>query len=92
MDGELDLVGGKGSSPTIFTCRFCDRKFSKSQALGDHMNGHRQDRDNENLEKAKELLEQKGGNSSWMMNPYMTYSVEAEWNALIAGEHKSKRL
>ncbi|GLJ43030.1 hypothetical protein SUGI_0893010 [Cryptomeria japonica] len=70
MNGEVDAVGGKGSSPspTIFTCRFCNRNFSKSQALGGHMNGHRQDRDYENVEKAKKLLEQKGVSSSWMVN------------------------
>nr|XP_024371542.1 zinc finger protein JAGGED-like isoform X2 [Physcomitrium patens] len=43
-------------SENKFECRFCDMKFPKSQALGGHMNRHRVEREQEEIQKARNLL------------------------------------
>ncbi|KAG0586992.1 hypothetical protein KC19_2G133300 [Ceratodon purpureus] len=43
-------------SKTLYECRFCNMRFDKWQAIGGHMNRHRQEREKEQYQHAQQLV------------------------------------
>ncbi|GLJ54525.1 hypothetical protein SUGI_1171020 [Cryptomeria japonica] len=93
MDGELDSVGSNKNNsrkerrlPKKFTCRFCNRLFSTSHARNGHLQIHRQEIKNEDIQKIKALSEQARPGSYYIKNNQLTVAPK-NYASIPGGVH-----
>ncbi|KAI5084480.1 hypothetical protein GOP47_0000649 [Adiantum capillus-veneris] len=98
IEGDKEMDSSKR-----YKCRFCTMTFQKAQALGGHMNKHKQERQNESWNRALQLIQQgnpsptlSGGHhelfsSHSRSGPYHMQGsrIPSEHDILGVGSHKS---